>query len=379
MSPITRSRDTFAKPGVDPRVVERIQGINVETGRLTVGRSGKEFYAQQQPADVVCYIAGEDFDLPPTCRPEGEVGVAVVGDQCMIYGDIRIIDGDSDILEFNLPSEARPLFSVERSMVTNKNAEPPDYAPFSVFSINGFDSFDVNTLVDPDKWITKDGEDAVVSEGHVVGDWIGMMVDGEPSLASRTTVKFRKTNSGSVDIVAAVRSQWKLGIEPGYNLWGIWGRYRSDGIELYGWGDDDASHDGPLSETASFNIDIGVDYWLRTTIDDVLSTKVELFNAHPSSAADPLVSMEKDFSDNIEEFPALANLKAPGQAGAHNQSSTPNVYIDYVMYEIPKLVNEYNTGVMSLSDTGKLSIIVPNGSLYDGTLIKFGQLQYIKK
>lgn len=379
MSPITRLRDTFAKPGVDPRVVERIQGINVETGRLSIGRTNKEFFVPQQPAEFVCYIAGEDFDLPSNCRAEGEAGVAVVGDQCILYGDVRIVDGDASILEINLPSDAWPLFSVERSIVTNKNASPPDYTPSVIFAFDIFDSFDANTLIDPGKWITKYGEDAVVSDGHVVGDWIGMMVDTQLALASRTTVKFRKTGAGSVDIVAAVRAQWKPEVLYDYNLWGIWGRCRSGGIELYAWGDDDASHDGAMSETASFNIITGNDYWLRTTIDDALSAKAELFDTHPSGVSGPVAIVEHNFSNDLTDFPAVANLQAPGQAGAHNQSFTPNVYIDYVTDEILEAVNEYNSGVMSLSEAGKLSMIVPNGSLYDGTLIKFGQLQYTKK
>lgn len=380
MSPITRFRDTFAKPGVDPRVVERIQGINVETGRLSVGRAGKEFYVPEQPAEVMCYIAGEDFDLPFGFQPQGEVGAAVVDDQCILYGDIRRIDGDLELVEFDLPSEAWPLFPVGRSILLNRNAFPPEYVPLVSYNTNLFDSFSSNTLEDADKWITKYGEDAIVSNDRVVGDWIGMMVNSKPALGSRTTVKFRKTGAGSVDIVAAVRAQWKPEVLYDYNLWGIWGRCRSGGIELMAWGDEDASHDGAVSGTTDYNIATGVDYWLRTTVNNELFAEAELFDVDPGDSDDaPVASIEHDFLSDLTDFPAVANLQVPGQAGAHNQSFTPNVYIDDILYEIPQFVNDYSFGALAISELGKISVTVPGATLLDGTLIQFGQLQYTKK
>lgn len=114
MSPVRRTLTENAETfGNDPNLVERIHGINIETGHLRVGDSGREFYVPRQPPVLLCYIAGQDFELPDECEAAEEVGAAVIGNTCSIYGKI-LLTGDVDVpvVEFDLPSEVVPLFPV---------------------------------------------------------------------------------------------------------------------------------------------------------------------------------------------------------------------------------------------------------------------------
>jgi hypothetical protein len=118
--PTRLQREGSARVGSDPHLVERVQGINVETGHLNVGDRGREFYASKQPTETMCYIAGDDFDLPDICEAlDGDVGIAVTGDMCTVYGVIQIVEEPegAGVLEFDFPSEVMPMFEVRRWVV----------------------------------------------------------------------------------------------------------------------------------------------------------------------------------------------------------------------------------------------------------------------
>lgn len=144
MSPVRLKRDEEVNTGSDPHLVERVQGINVETGHLHVGDSGRKFYASKRPTETLCYIAGQDFELPEDCQSVGEVGIAIIGDTCTMYGVIQMAGdastpgdfGEVSSMELVLPMEAVPMFEVYRTVLVGYSDNSGEYIEPGILIIN---------------------------------------------------------------------------------------------------------------------------------------------------------------------------------------------------------------------------------------------------
>jgi len=72
--------------------------------------------------ELLCYVCGDDFAIPQDTNPIGEVGVAVSGDLCTVYGDLgNYVERDD--LTVDLPVAVAPMFSVCQIVVVLPQGE----------------------------------------------------------------------------------------------------------------------------------------------------------------------------------------------------------------------------------------------------------------
>jgi len=73
-------------------------------------RSYKQTYGEAT-GELQVWVMGEDFPIPPDTNPIGEVGVAISGDLCTVYGDLGNYKIRDDIT-IDLPDAVAPMFAV---------------------------------------------------------------------------------------------------------------------------------------------------------------------------------------------------------------------------------------------------------------------------
>lgn len=113
-----------------PHVVEQIQGINVETGLLRIGDTGRSFYASKRPTETLLYLPEQDFELSEMFTPIGEFGIAITDDTCTMYGVLKVAGDattttppDRMVAELELPQVVWPMFEVFRMVIVGHTDE----------------------------------------------------------------------------------------------------------------------------------------------------------------------------------------------------------------------------------------------------------------
>jgi hypothetical protein len=75
---------------------------------------------------LTCFVGGADFDLPGLVTlASREMGIAVTGDICVIYGDLKINTAGPNVgIDFGANPVA-PVFNVDRGIVVDQGVANP--------------------------------------------------------------------------------------------------------------------------------------------------------------------------------------------------------------------------------------------------------------